>query len=104
MDLEARVLKVFKEVLEINGAVDTNSLRYNETESWISLAHITLVSALEGEFDIKDRSEGLKWWLIFLTGLQSLPARRGGSVLRRPSVSPSPAPTSWLMRGMTMRS
>jgi acyl carrier protein len=52
MDLEARVLKVFKEVLEINGAVDTSSLRYNETASWISLAHITLVSALEGEFDI----------------------------------------------------
>lgn len=52
MDIETRVLKVFKEVLEINGEVDTGSLRYNETDSWISLAHITLVSALEGEFDI----------------------------------------------------
>lgn len=52
MDAEARVLKVFKEVLEINGEVDTSSLRYNETPNWGSLAHITLVSALEGEFDI----------------------------------------------------
>lgn len=52
MDLEARVLKVFKEVLEINGDVETSSLRYNETPNWGSLAHITLVSALEGEFDI----------------------------------------------------
>jgi acyl carrier protein len=52
MDLEARVLKVFKEVLEINGEVDKSSLMYNETPNWRSLAHITLVSALEGEFDI----------------------------------------------------
>jgi acyl carrier protein len=52
MDLEARVLKVFKEVLEINGEVNTSALKYNETQNWRSLAHITLVSALEGEFDI----------------------------------------------------
>jgi acyl carrier protein len=52
MDLEARVLKVFKEVLEINSEVATSTLRYNETPNWDSLAHITLISALESEFDI----------------------------------------------------
>lgn len=52
MDIEARVLKVFKEVLEIKGEVDVGSLKYNETPNWGSLAHITLVSALESEFDI----------------------------------------------------
>ena len=52
MDLEARVLKVFKETLELSGEVDTSSLRYNETANWGSLAHIALVSALEGQFDI----------------------------------------------------
>jgi acyl carrier protein len=52
MDLEERVLKIFKQELEINGDVDTNFLRYNETPNWGSLAHISLVSALEGEFDI----------------------------------------------------
>ena len=52
MNLEARVLKVFREVLEINGEVDTSSLRYNETPNWGSLVHITLISALEGQFDI----------------------------------------------------
>jgi acyl carrier protein len=52
MDLDVRVLKVFKEVLEINGEVNTSALKYNETQNWRSLAHITLVSALEGEFDI----------------------------------------------------
>jgi acyl carrier protein len=52
MDLEERVLKIFKQELEINGDVDTSSLRYNETPNWGSLAHISLVSALEGEFDI----------------------------------------------------
>jgi len=52
MDLEARVLKVFKEVLEIKGDVDPSTLKYNETANWASLAHITLVAALESEFDI----------------------------------------------------
>ncbi len=52
MSVEARVLKVFKEVLEIEGDVDTSQLKYNETKNWGSLAHITLVSALEGEFDV----------------------------------------------------
>jgi len=48
MDLEERVLKIFKQELEINGDIDTGSLRYNETPNWGSLAHISLVSALEG--------------------------------------------------------
>ena len=52
MSVEQQVLKVFKEVLELHGDVDTNDLRYNEIANWQSLAHITLVSALEGEFDI----------------------------------------------------
>src|SRR5262249_31476897 len=52
VDLETRGMKVVKEVLEISGELDTGSLRYNEPPNWGSLAHITLVSALEGEFDI----------------------------------------------------
>ena len=30
----------------------TKDLTYNEIANWTSLAHVTLVSALEGEFDI----------------------------------------------------
>lgn len=52
MDLEARILKVFKEVLEIKQDVDPSTLKYNETPNWASLAHITLIAALESEFDI----------------------------------------------------
>lgn len=52
MSVEQRVLKVFKDVLEIDGDVDPKQLKYNETKNWGSLAHITLVSALESEFDI----------------------------------------------------
>jgi acyl carrier protein len=52
MTVEQRTLKVFKEVLEISGDVDTNDLKYNHTANWTSLAHITLVSGLEAEFDI----------------------------------------------------
>jgi acyl carrier protein len=50
--VEQRVLKVFIDVLEIKENIDTARLKYNETLNWNSLAHITLVSALEGEFDI----------------------------------------------------
>jgi acyl carrier protein len=52
MSVEERVLKVFKDVLELDGELDTRVLKYNEIGKWGSLAHITLVSALEGEFDI----------------------------------------------------
>jgi acyl carrier protein len=52
MSVEERVLKVFKDVLELNGELDTKDLKYNEIANWGSFAHITLVSALEGEFDI----------------------------------------------------
>jgi acyl carrier protein len=52
MSLEERVLKIFKDVMELDGEVETKDLKYNEIANWTSLAHITLVSALEGEFDI----------------------------------------------------
>jgi acyl carrier protein len=52
MSLEERTLNVFREVLELDQEVDAGSLKYNEIDTWGSLAHITLVSALEGEFDI----------------------------------------------------
>ena len=52
MSFEARVFNVFKDVLELGPEVDPKSLRYNEITTWDFLRHITLVSALEGEFDI----------------------------------------------------
>ena len=51
MSVDERVLKIFKDVLELDGELDTKDLTYNETANWTSLAHITLVVALEGEFD-----------------------------------------------------
>ena len=52
MTVEVRVLKVFRDILDLGAEVDTKALKYNEIVAWGSLAHITLVSALEGEFDI----------------------------------------------------
>jgi len=52
MDIEQRVLRSFKDVLELSEPINTKTLIYNETAGWQSLAHITLVSALESEFDI----------------------------------------------------
>jgi acyl carrier protein len=52
MGVDERVLKVFKATFELDEEVDTKALRYNEIQQWGSLAHITLVAALENEFDI----------------------------------------------------
>ena len=50
--VETRVLDVFRDVLELDADVSTSILRYSETETWDCLAHITLISGLEREFDI----------------------------------------------------
>jgi acyl carrier protein len=52
LSLEERVLGTFKDVLELHGELETKDLKYNEIANWTSLAYITLVSALESEFDI----------------------------------------------------
>ena len=52
MSVEERVLKIFKHVLELDGELDTKGLTSDEIADWTSLAHVTLVSVLEGEFDI----------------------------------------------------
>jgi len=52
MSVEQSILKVFKDVLELEGEVNPKDLNYNVTENWTSLAHINLVSTLESEFDI----------------------------------------------------
>jgi acyl carrier protein len=49
--MEERVLKVFAEVLDLPKGVDKAALIYNNYKGWDSVAHMTLVAALESEFD-----------------------------------------------------
>lgn len=49
--MEKRVLELFIDVFFAPADVDTNELIYNEYTGWDSVGHMTLVAALEGEFD-----------------------------------------------------
>jgi acyl carrier protein len=50
--LEDRLKKVFSAALGLASDVDPTSLAYAQHPAWDSVAHMQLVSAIEGEFDI----------------------------------------------------
>jgi acyl carrier protein len=43
--------KIFKDVIGVDSSVDRAALIYNEIGGWDSVAHMTLVAALEDAFD-----------------------------------------------------
>lgn len=49
--MEDRVFAQFADVLSLDPPVDRGELVYNEHPGWDSVAHMTLVAALETEFD-----------------------------------------------------
>lgn len=49
--MEDRVFAQFADVLSLDPSVDRADLVYNEHPGWDSVAHMTLVAALETEFD-----------------------------------------------------
>jgi len=50
--MEKRLKKVFAESLGIEEDKITDDLKYNTIDEWDSVAHMTLVAAIEDEFDI----------------------------------------------------
>jgi len=50
--MEKRLKKVFAESLGIEEEKVTDDLKYNTIDEWDSVAHMTLVAAIEDEFDI----------------------------------------------------
>ncbi|WP_041361669.1 acyl carrier protein [Nautilia profundicola] len=50
--MEERLKKVFAESLGIEEKKVTDDLKYNTIDEWDSVAHMTLVAAIEDEFDI----------------------------------------------------
>lgn len=50
--LEQRLKKVFIAALGLPADVEVTSLAYAQHPAWDSVAHMQLVSAIEGEFDI----------------------------------------------------
>lgn len=51
-DLEIKLAQIFSLVFELDEDVDVCSLRRINEVKWDSLAHVTLVTALESEFSI----------------------------------------------------
>lgn len=50
--LQDRLKNVFSSALGLGPEVDVSTLAYAQHPAWDSVAHMQLVSALEGEFDI----------------------------------------------------
>lgn len=51
MPVTAKVFKAFKEALDVDDSIDTSRLVYREFPTWNSIGHMTLIAALETEFD-----------------------------------------------------
>jgi acyl carrier protein len=47
-----KLTQAFVEALQIDAAQVTDSLQYNTIKEWDSVAHMTLIAALEEQFDI----------------------------------------------------
>jgi acyl carrier protein len=48
-----RLKNLFVEVLELPEDVDVESLKYRDIAQWDSLGHMSLVAAIEDEFDVQ---------------------------------------------------
>ncbi|WP_018353641.1 acyl carrier protein [Longispora albida] len=57
MSLNDRLKNVFVEALELGEDVDVENLKYRDIEAWDSLGHMTLVAAIEDEFDVQFETE-----------------------------------------------
>ncbi|GAA2704124.1 acyl carrier protein [Micromonospora olivasterospora] len=57
MTLTDRLRTVFVDALELPEGTDVESLTYRGIEQWDSLGHMTLVGAIEDEFDVQLETE-----------------------------------------------
>lgn len=51
MDVQEKVFASFKEAFDVDDTIDRSLLVYRELPEWNSIGHMTLVAALETEFD-----------------------------------------------------
>ncbi len=51
MTLEEKVFAAFKDAFDLEDGIDRASLVYREFPEWNSIGHMTLVAALETQFD-----------------------------------------------------
>jgi acyl carrier protein len=75
MALQDRLRRVFVDTLELGDGVDVENLNYRDIPEWDSLGHMTLVAAIEDEFDVQLDTEqviGLSSFKIAVETLRGL--------------------------------
>jgi acyl carrier protein len=77
MSDETRLEAIVREILELGPDTDLGSLRYRETETWDSVAHLQLLVAIETAFEISIDGAGACDAFDY-AGLQRLVARGAG--------------------------
>ncbi|WP_236790130.1 acyl carrier protein [Amycolatopsis sp. GM8] len=53
MEIEQRLRAVFVAALDLGEDADVETLEYRGIEEWDSVGHMTLVAAIEDEFDVQ---------------------------------------------------
>jgi acyl carrier protein len=51
--LDRRLRQVFVATLDLNDGMDVESLKYQDIPQWDSIGHMSLVVAIEDEFDVQ---------------------------------------------------
>jgi acyl carrier protein len=64
--------EIFKEVFEIEADQLNDQLEYQSIQSWDSVGHMSLVAALEDEFDIMLEMDDIVDFGSYLTGIETM--------------------------------
>jgi|TARA_B100001964_G_scaffold240126_1_gene309256 acyl carrier protein len=64
--------KIFKDALNISDNKFNENIKYNEIEEWDSIAHMTLVAALEEEYKVTLETDDIIDFSSFKKGLEIL--------------------------------
>ena len=64
--------EIFKEVFEIDADLLDDKLEYQSIEAWDSVGHMSLMAALEDEFDIMLEMDDIVDFGSYLTGIETM--------------------------------
>ena len=72
MTLRDKYDSIFIEILEIEADALNQDLEYQSVEAWDSVGHMSLMAALEDEFDIMLEMDDIVDFGSYLTGIETL--------------------------------
>ena len=64
--------KVFRSIFDVEDDVLNETFRFNNVEKWDSVAHMSLISALEDEFEVLFDTEDILSYGSFENGMKIL--------------------------------